>query len=83
VGPSRSGRCGEEKNSHHCPHRELNPGRPARSVITIVTEVSRLPMTRNLHKFLFNSTGSWFVCLLPMNPLEEQSVTVMIFGLVT
>jgi len=26
-----SGRGGEAKQYHHCPHRELNPGRSARS----------------------------------------------------
>jgi hypothetical protein len=37
---SRPGRGGEEKKSHHAPCNELNPGRPARSLVTIPT---RLP----------------------------------------
>jgi len=34
---SRSGRVGEEKNS--CPYRELNPGRPVRMLVTILTAI--------------------------------------------
>jgi hypothetical protein len=37
---SRYGRGGEEKISHHC--REFNPGRPARSLVSILTEQPRL-----------------------------------------
>jgi hypothetical protein len=37
---SRPGRGGEKKNSPHCPCQESNPGRPARSLATIVTELS-------------------------------------------
>jgi hypothetical protein len=40
--PSRSGRGGEGKISHHCSCRELNPGHPARSLVTIPTELPRL-----------------------------------------
>jgi hypothetical protein len=35
----------EEKNAHHCPCRELNPGRLARSLNSRVTELSRLLYT--------------------------------------
>jgi hypothetical protein len=38
---SRSGRGGEEKNSPF-PCKESNPGRPARSVVIVLTELSRL-----------------------------------------
>jgi hypothetical protein len=38
---SRSGRGGEEKGSYYCPCRELNPGRPARSLVAILTELPR------------------------------------------
>jgi hypothetical protein len=35
---SRSGHSGgEEKNSHHCPCQESNPGRPARSLVSVLT----------------------------------------------
>jgi hypothetical protein len=37
---SRSGRGGEEKNPQL--YRELNPGRPARTLVTILTELPRL-----------------------------------------
>jgi hypothetical protein len=40
---SRNGRSGEEKNFHSC--RESNPGRPERSLVTILAELSRLPST--------------------------------------
>jgi len=39
---SRSGRDGEEKKSHHCPCRDFNPGRPARSLVTVLTDLHRL-----------------------------------------
>jgi len=42
VPHSRSGRGGEENDSHHCPYREMNPGRPASSLVTILTELPRL-----------------------------------------
>jgi hypothetical protein len=41
---SQSGRDGEEK-TRHCPCRELNPGRPAHSLVCIMTELSWLPNT--------------------------------------
>jgi len=40
---SRSGRGSEEKESPHCPYRNLKPGRPARSIISIPTELPRFP----------------------------------------
>jgi len=39
---SRSGRGGEKK-CHHFPRRELKPGRPARSLVFVLTELRRLP----------------------------------------
>jgi hypothetical protein len=33
------------KTSHHCPCRELNPGRPARSLVSIPTELPRFLVT--------------------------------------
>jgi hypothetical protein len=45
---SRSGRGGEEKNSQPPPGIELlNPDRPARSLVTIPTKLSRLIMDIN------------------------------------
>jgi hypothetical protein len=41
VPQSRSGRGGEEKNSHHCPYRELNSGHPARSLVTTLSRSIR------------------------------------------
>jgi hypothetical protein len=42
-GPHISSGCrGEEKNSNHCTCVELNPGRPARSLVSILTKLSRL-----------------------------------------
>jgi hypothetical protein len=32
----------KRKKSHHCPCRELNAARPARSLVTILTELLRL-----------------------------------------
>jgi len=41
---SRSGRYGEERNP--CLYRESNPGGPARSLVTVLTELPRLPKER-------------------------------------
>jgi hypothetical protein len=38
---SLSGRSSEEKKSHHCPCREMNPGRSSRSLAYILTELTR------------------------------------------
>jgi hypothetical protein len=38
AGPqSRSERSGEERKSQHCPYREVNPHRPARSIVSILS----------------------------------------------
>jgi hypothetical protein len=37
---------GEEKKSYRC--RKLNPGRPARSLVTILCELSRLPLFQGI-----------------------------------
>jgi len=39
---SRFGRGGRRKNSHHCPCPKLNPGRPTRSLISILTQLPRV-----------------------------------------
>jgi len=36
---SRSERCDKGKKSHHLPCREMDPGRPARSLVTILIEL--------------------------------------------
>jgi hypothetical protein len=38
---NRSGRGGEEKQFRHCPLQELNPGRPPRILVTILSELPR------------------------------------------
>jgi hypothetical protein len=55
---SRSGRGGEEKNSHHCTRREMNPGREAGSLIAILTELSRFLIVM---KFVTNSKISFSI----------------------
>jgi hypothetical protein len=35
-----------KERSHHCPCRELNPGRPTLSLVSILTELSRLLRNR-------------------------------------
>jgi len=45
---TQSGRGGEEEKSHNCPCRESNPGRPVRSLVTILDEFLRLPSNRNV-----------------------------------
>jgi len=32
-----------KKNSSHCPRLKLNPGRPVRSLVSILTELAGLP----------------------------------------
>jgi hypothetical protein len=51
---SRAGRSDEEEKSHHWACRELNPGRPARSLITILTELPLLQFIPSTHW-----TGGW------------------------
>jgi hypothetical protein len=41
---SLPGRGGEEKKSHPCTSRESIPGIPARSLVTVLTELLRLPI---------------------------------------
>jgi hypothetical protein len=41
---SQSGHNGKEKKSHHFPFRELNPGHPASTLISILTELTQLPL---------------------------------------
>jgi hypothetical protein len=41
VPQSQSGPSGDEKEPHHCPCRDLNTGRPARSLGSILTELSK------------------------------------------
>jgi hypothetical protein len=38
---NRSGCGGEEKKAHYCPSRKLNAGRPFRSLVSVLTELSR------------------------------------------
>jgi hypothetical protein len=45
---NQSGRDGEEKKSHYCSCRVLNPGCKVHSLVTVLTELSRLL----LHSFL-------------------------------
>jgi len=47
----RSGR-GDEKNS--CPCRESNPGRPARSLVNVVSELSRLLGSHTRHVYVIS-----------------------------
>jgi len=35
----------DKKKSLHCPYQESNPGRPAHSIVAILTELSRLLCT--------------------------------------
>jgi hypothetical protein len=46
----RSGSGGEDKDLRHCPSRELNPGRPSRSLVTILTELPRLRTGTKLYQ---------------------------------
>jgi len=39
---SRSGHGSKENKSHYCPYLELHPGSPARSLVTILTELPRI-----------------------------------------
>jgi len=52
-GPQSLSICGgEEKISHHCPCLELDPGGPARSIVTILTELPRLAPLNNKSGFI-------------------------------
>jgi hypothetical protein len=58
---SRSRRGGKEKISHHCHYRELNSGRPARSLVCILTELPLLwtALTGWGPGMKLRSTDSW------------------------
>jgi hypothetical protein len=38
------------KKSHHCPSRELNPGPPSRSLVSVLTELLQLSLLRHFKK---------------------------------
>jgi len=57
VGP-RAGPDAMVKRKILCPCRESNPGRPARSLVTVLTELRRLPCAG--------------VCVLEVNELSTQ-----------
>jgi len=42
VGSRVSGSDGEEKNSRHFSRRELNPGSPTRSLVSILTWMAKI-----------------------------------------
>jgi hypothetical protein len=83
---SQSGQGGEEKNSHHCPCRELNPGCPACSLVTILTELST-PMfswdnvnrrATDLHIFVFClAYGNISGCLVLMDIQNSTHGTII------
>jgi hypothetical protein len=60
---SWSGRGGEEKNSHHCPCQELKPCGPARSLVTILTELPRWSLKKQTVVLLHSGCTSlaWVV----------------------
>jgi hypothetical protein len=59
---SRTGCGGEEKNFHHCPCRELNPGRPTRSLVTTLSELPWLwGMQSRKWGILEDSTRNWSI----------------------
>jgi hypothetical protein len=66
-----SGHCGEEKQPHHWSCRELNSGRPVRSLVTILTEPHRL---LTIHCFVINSESE-------QNPGVNGNVTFWCCGL--
>jgi hypothetical protein len=61
-GPQRrSGRGDIEKNSLHCPCCESNPGRPARSSVIVLTELSRISSALYSHRLRASPSNLlWF-----------------------
>jgi hypothetical protein len=47
----------KRRKSNYCPCRELNPGRPARRLVSILTQVSRLLLLFVLQRF---AKSSWY-----------------------
>jgi hypothetical protein len=47
-GPQTRSGCGDDKGSPHWPYRKSNLGRPARSLVTILTELPWLPTTARI-----------------------------------
>jgi hypothetical protein len=48
VGPRVGMEVVAERKKEFCPCRESNPGRPARSLVTILTELSQLPARQTI-----------------------------------
>jgi hypothetical protein len=66
LAQNKSGRSGEEKKFHHSPRWESNPGRPARSLVTILTELLdsiKMRRKQNISHFPFLLL---LVLLIPM-----------------
>jgi hypothetical protein len=59
---NRSG-CGGEVKFEHCPCRELNPGRPSHSLVSILTELSLLTFIKFdnfVNTYLLQGEGYYF-----------------------
>jgi len=69
---SRYGRGDEEKNSHHCPHWELDPGRPARRVLNVLTELPRFQVYSEEYKLW--SSSLWNFLQYPANSMLCRNI---------
>jgi hypothetical protein len=58
VGPDAVAR---RKKSHHCCCRDLNPGRPARSLVSVLTE---LPRHLSAHSKKYKNVYSYLIAFL-------------------
>jgi len=83
---SRSGRGSEDRKFHHCPCQELNPCRPASSLVPILTELpqfllkclfsniptksSRLPPSKSLHTSHDNITIDYALETAPLSKIS-------------
>jgi hypothetical protein len=69
---SRFGSGGEGKNSHDYPSWELRPGRPTRSLVTILTELSRLVIS------LYSTKNKSCFILLHQLPIQNAAASLLL-----
>jgi hypothetical protein len=75
---SRSGRGDEERKSHNYPRRESNPDRPARSIVSVLTELFRL--LSKIHFIIFPSTPKSTVWSLSFGFYDQNFACVSRFS---
>jgi hypothetical protein len=69
---SRSGHGGEDKNFDHCICRELNPGHPAYSLVSILSELLIWVRNGEVMPSYLTFSHSYFLCLYDIISIREE-----------